>query len=56
MTVTERHMYQQDIAISHVLSQRNRAHGKELRSLMAYWIKQARRLNDRKLVQIARTL
>ena len=56
MTVTQRHELQQDIAISHVLSQRNRAHGQDVRKLMAYWMRQARRLSDPQLVRIAASL
>jgi len=56
MTITERHALQQDIAINHVLAQRNRQAPSEVRRLMAYWMKQVRKLPDGKLVRIAATL
>ena len=54
MTIQERHNLQQDIAIKHVLAQRNR--GIDLRREMAYWMRQARRLSDAKLLRIAASL
>lgn len=56
MTVTERHELQQDIAIAHVLEQRNRRAPSEVRKLMAYWMRQARRLRDDELIRVARTI
>lgn len=54
MTMTQRHELQQDIAIKHVLNQRNR--GIDLRREMAYWMRQARRLSDSQLMRVAATL
>jgi hypothetical protein len=56
MTIKERHELQQDIAIYHVLQERNRLNGPNLRRLMAYWMRQARKLNDTRLEGVAASL
>jgi hypothetical protein len=54
MTITERHDMQVDVAIYHVLEQRNKFANQ--RKVMAFWTRQARRLTDSRLQQIAATL